>query len=477
MRHRCIAAALCTAAGLATAQPIDGTFTYQGELKDAGVLADGLYDINFALFAQEIGGAALTNDLIEDVQVEDGLFTVDLDFGLAQFEPGQKRWMLIQVSPANAGAFQSLTPRQELTSTPFASFAVNADAAAFAASSGTDLQEAFDNGNVIDLASSGFSSGFRITRPADSSRVFVFDSDSLNSVALFGSQPPSGADAWFLSSDTDIGSNILKVARNLNGNDGLRFVGLDNESNFRLTGNTSIFEIDTDDSDTNNRAVLPGSSVSPAETLGEAGLAERSNSLGTFLTASDPTIDVLDSVTVDCPTDGYVLVIASAEAQVAKSGTAGINANLAVSSSPTSIPAHGDIEVSVLGTQPNGSYNFPATVHNVFPVSAGPNTFYFLGDQNTTGVQWFILDRQLSCVFVPTAYGSASRSAPDTGTDLNTASQRPMTPGDIAAERAASIAANDARIAAELDAMRARIEELEAHLAGKVLRGDVPQDR
>jgi len=97
-------------------------FTYQGRLNDGSNPATGIYDLRFALFdAASIGnqeGNALTNTAIA---VSNGLFTVTLDFG-NQF-PGADRWLEIGVRANGGGAFSTLSPRQLLTATPYATHA------------------------------------------------------------------------------------------------------------------------------------------------------------------------------------------------------------------------------------------------------------------------------------------------------------------------------------------------------------------
>ncbi|HRQ65796.1 MAG TPA: hypothetical protein PKZ76_13195 [Xanthomonadaceae bacterium] len=101
------------------AQPLGTAFTYQGQLTDSGEPANGLYDFQVCLFAAFDGGGALacTEDL-DDVPVEDGLFTIALDFGAEPFA-GQQRFLELRVRPgASAGSYTVLTPRQLVRPTP-----------------------------------------------------------------------------------------------------------------------------------------------------------------------------------------------------------------------------------------------------------------------------------------------------------------------------------------------------------------------
>jgi hypothetical protein len=66
----------------AMAGPVGTAWTYQGRLIDANKTADGEYDFQFKLFDAKSDGNQLGQDVNEsDVDVIDGYFTVELDFG------------------------------------------------------------------------------------------------------------------------------------------------------------------------------------------------------------------------------------------------------------------------------------------------------------------------------------------------------------------------------------------------------------
>ena len=104
----------------ATAAPAGTAFTCQGRLNSAGVPANGVYVMDFALFnAASSGtqvGATLTNSA---VAVTNGLFNVTLDFGTGIF-PGGARWLEMGVTTNGGGTFTTLSPRLQLTPTPYA---------------------------------------------------------------------------------------------------------------------------------------------------------------------------------------------------------------------------------------------------------------------------------------------------------------------------------------------------------------------
>jgi len=113
---------LLLAAGVALAQ---GTaFTYQGRLTESSAPATGVYDFQFKLY--DANGTPQGPALVrEDVQVSNGAFTVQLDFG--QVFDGNARLLEIGVRPgASTGEFTLLAPRQAVTSTPYAIQTLNA---------------------------------------------------------------------------------------------------------------------------------------------------------------------------------------------------------------------------------------------------------------------------------------------------------------------------------------------------------------
>jgi len=102
-------------------------FTYQGALGSNGASANGFFDVTFSLWNAASGPSQLGTTLTNSVSVSNGVFNVTLDFG-NQF-PGANRWLEIGVRTNGNGAFTVLTPRQLLTSTPYAIKASAVDAA------------------------------------------------------------------------------------------------------------------------------------------------------------------------------------------------------------------------------------------------------------------------------------------------------------------------------------------------------------
>ena len=104
-------------------------FTYQGQLFNGGNPVNGSYDLRFAVWSAASGGTVVGGPVTNTaVVVSNGLFTTIIDFGSGVFN-GPTNWLHIQVATNGSGAFASLSPRQELTPTPYAIYAEGADAA------------------------------------------------------------------------------------------------------------------------------------------------------------------------------------------------------------------------------------------------------------------------------------------------------------------------------------------------------------
>lgn len=122
--------ALAGAAAAAAQVPVNTAFTYQGELRSGGGLTTGVYDLRFSLHDALSGGVQIGTTLcLDNVTVTEGRFVVTLDFG-AQFN-GEQRFLQIAVKPGGAvgdclgGTFTTLAPRQALTATPYALYALS----------------------------------------------------------------------------------------------------------------------------------------------------------------------------------------------------------------------------------------------------------------------------------------------------------------------------------------------------------------
>jgi len=96
-------------------------FTYQGRLVDGGTLANGAYEITFRLFDGPTGNNSLGASVIKSpVAVQNGIFSLELDFGNQVFT-GAELWLELSARPVgNADPPETLSPRQAIRAVPYA---------------------------------------------------------------------------------------------------------------------------------------------------------------------------------------------------------------------------------------------------------------------------------------------------------------------------------------------------------------------
>ncbi|MCX7552560.1 hypothetical protein OS175_01615 [Marinicella sp. S1101] len=95
-------------------------FTFQGELIDNGSPANGEYDFLFQLFSSSVGGSPVDFVSVEDLSVNDGLISVELDYGDMPFD-GDEKYLQINVRLGDSsGSLTPLVPRQRINVTPYA---------------------------------------------------------------------------------------------------------------------------------------------------------------------------------------------------------------------------------------------------------------------------------------------------------------------------------------------------------------------
>jgi len=104
-------------------------FTYQGVLQDAGVPANGLYNISLQITDAEVGGAIIGGGFaFANVQIVDGLFQLEFDPG--DIFSSQDVWLEVTVELVGGNdAPVTLTPNTKITAAPKAQYASVAETA------------------------------------------------------------------------------------------------------------------------------------------------------------------------------------------------------------------------------------------------------------------------------------------------------------------------------------------------------------
>lgn len=166
---RCVACIVLLATQVAGAQPLGTAFSYQGLLQESGQAATGLYDLQACLYAVPVGDAPLVCAAkFGDVPVEDGVFTLAVDFGSEPYL-GEARFLELRVrAGAETGDYAILSPRQPLRAVPEALRAGVASAAPWSGLSGVpaglaDGIDADSGGTVTDIVAGAGLTGGTIT--------------------------------------------------------------------------------------------------------------------------------------------------------------------------------------------------------------------------------------------------------------------------------------------------------------------------
>lgn len=125
---QCLFGALLLLPAVVPMAQVTTAFTYQGELELAGDPAQGSFDFQFVLYDMESGGDTLAGPVnTEDIAVDAGLFTAEVDFGMNVFGR-MDVWLEIRVREgASDGGFTALSPRQKITPAPIAQHALNVE--------------------------------------------------------------------------------------------------------------------------------------------------------------------------------------------------------------------------------------------------------------------------------------------------------------------------------------------------------------
>ncbi|MBO6513709.1 MAG: hypothetical protein JJ974_07080 [Phycisphaerales bacterium] len=465
-------------ASSASAQFIRDSFTYQGNLSDSGAPADGLYDITFLVFEDENGGSPILNGTVTNTNVEviDGLFSTEVEFAAfgSIFNTNTSRYLELRISESGQPGVTILEPRQKLVPATLANYALRAG---FAQNSGTSLNGAYQNDNTI-LFQEAFGPLNLVATTAESPvinmRTNLGDDrvkigfDDFAGDSFFELYGPDGFQFFTAERDASTGGGgFVAVPRNDSGASGIFLDGNyfgTQSPRIAMFGTAGTILLEPGQAG-NGSVVLPSNAISSTEILNEVGAAEVASTTVVNLTDDGSTIDTINSVTINAPADGFVLVLANAEVEVDHINGSSSTATFGVSDSAGLFESNTDLEVRLPSTAATGQYDYPVSSHAIFQVSQGSNTFYFVGRDGTSGGATFtVFDRQLSAIYIPSSYGTLGINAAPNIPDGYSQSVPPMNAYDILAEQNAALQADNDRQQRELDEMRAMMEQIKREM-------------
>ncbi|MFN2578642.1 MAG: tail fiber domain-containing protein [Pyrinomonadaceae bacterium] len=205
-----------------------GAFTYQGRLTDGGTPANGTYDLQFQLFPGITNTSNLGTIQLEDVQVTNGVFTVQLNFTSNQLSQGP--YLEVGVRPgAQTGAYTILSPRQVITTAPYAmtsAYAIKAgDSSTLGGISAGDYVTRFNLGtsgspSFIVNGTSQQTANFNISGNGTVGGAFTANTVSANSSTnlVVNAQSSSTIGTWFRLQNTSTGGHNWNLISTGSGN-------------------------------------------------------------------------------------------------------------------------------------------------------------------------------------------------------------------------------------------------------------------
>jgi hypothetical protein len=211
----------------------------------------------------------------------------------------------------------------------------------------------------------------------------------------------------------------------------------------------------------NGSVYLPDEAIGAREVVDEPGVGSCNN---TSISLPN-TPEYLCGRTMFAPTDGYVLVIATA--RVAFNHVNGIQStcSFGVSDNISNYISSARTSVTLAPSVPSGAFEFPIMSHALFPIAAGSAPYYALGSRSGT-TSALVTSVQLSECFFPTAYTTVTPpTAPPSGAQSF----------DATAERLEADAFHRARVEAELAKMKAEFEVMKQDIE-QMKQNDDPRE-
>ena len=415
---------------------------YQGYLKDAdgNPVADGSYFIKFKIYGSESGNDSLWSSGFQSIQTTDGLFSYRLG-SFASFPPNLFTGDPVRYLGLTVGTDNEISPRLRILSSAYAIKSNSTDTAGYA----EDIADDCVTGSKIPpntITSSHISNGTIGAMDVDNGEI---------QLRVSGDCPPG-----YYISEIDADGNITCVEDQIGSGGDITGVYADGG----LTGGGTEGDAHMSVGAGNGILVNPDDIAVDIEGLAGRGLYETNDSLsvqtGTglevyadvvqlqyqyssgqayddrFVNTASGSLDFLDepgvaeeerdsddgsgciqlptnsyfnleSQTITCPTDGYVFALASFTLYAHSQAPASAHYARFGVSNVTNQWANG-IDFSFrLDQALNYDFRIPSMVHSLFTVSEGPNTFYFLGFEQSGHL--LVCDIQLTLIFFPTAYG------------------------------------------------------------------------
>lgn len=196
--------------------------------------------------------------------------------------------------------------------------------------------------------------------------------------------------------------------------------------------------------------------------------------VGNDLTPISSALTVLAQQSIDCPSDGYVLVLASCEATLDLTNEDFSNldartyrnyaAEFGVSQNSSELPDDQHKSWSIRAIDPFRRAQNVMAAQKVFSVGAGSTTFYFLSKKTEGEGEFSASEKTVSLIFVPKAYGAIGSGAdrfgqvsPATGATANASSLETVNRAAIESDHSEL-----AKLKAEIAELRSLLQQIVA---------------
>jgi hypothetical protein len=183
--------ALIAAAKFVGGTPLDQTFTYQGQLRNAGQLVNGPVDLKISMWDADTGGSQVgSTNTFNAMQLNDGRFACGLNFGNAAFD-GSNRWIQVEFrNPAGSGQYQALSPRDKITATPYALYALNGANGVWVYD--TNQQSVSVMGKKVGIGTSNPTAALEVVSDITGDDAVKLPEGSINATEVSADAVPSG---------------------------------------------------------------------------------------------------------------------------------------------------------------------------------------------------------------------------------------------------------------------------------------------
>src|SRR5574341_141489 len=421
---------------------------FQGRLLNnlGSPVADGSYGVTFRLFDASVAGALVWAET-SLVNTSGGVFTHQLGsdnpFDVTLFQDYDSLFLEIVVGG------ETITPRSRLTSAPYTRLA-----------GGIEVPGNFNDPETLSIGTNQFHVHSIKTFGSDGQEQFRVWGDGWGEIYLYD-QSVSNDRTVVLSATGNAGGQLSLNQED--GTSGMFLRGGTTSAGATLTMRDfdGIATISLDaDAIGNAAALLPTSSVSAVEMYDEPGIAHEFNS---GLVALTTTTTAYDTVSITAPNAGYIIVIAHASFFVDHTNGAEDLVRMSISSTSGSI----DFNNSALWrgntqnpTNTGADEYLTLSCTKVEAVTAGSHT-YFLNSDQFSGSGGSILRRHMTAMFFPTAYGTVVSTIASKPGPTETASIPATDPTGVSWQsevKTITVEEHNARLQAELEAMRAELE-------------------